>query len=278
MPPVPAAQMAMVLKAALTSVAFGLGIMAVVKAVGFANDYPNGPTESPITSLHHSLAVKFEAGSGSEPCPTCLFIGSDDDLLNYNGRLIDVQQLFSEAPTPTLPLKVSFAAPSTLHPEQTPNPQTTSKAILEPKLTTTELVSSLLSQQKLPPPGASKPQIVLVWCQNLFRYIGEIVTTTSVSSLRAIKQQAWGIACGIMGSISVAATVNTFLPRLNFWNSHWTKGKDLGKVTRVHRDMHFPGICTLGLGLPKYNSKSISPIISHQTSPHIYDESIHFGL
>ncbi len=48
--------------------------------------------------------------------------------------------------------------------------------------------------------------------------------------------------------------------------------------TRVHRDMHFPGICTLGLGLPKYNSKSISPIISHQTSPHIYDESIHFGL
>ncbi len=225
MPPIPAAHMAMILKAALYFVAFGLTIMAAVKSVGFADDYHNRPTQSSITSLHHSLAVKLQPGSGSEPCPTCLFIGSDD------GRLIDVQQLSSEAPTPTIPLKVSFAAPSTLHPEQTPNPQTTSKAILESKLTTTEMVSSLFSQQILPPPGASKLQIILVWCQNLFRYIGEIVNTTSVSILRAIKQQAWGIACGIMGTVSVAATVNTFLPRLNFWNSHWTMGKDLGKVT-----------------------------------------------
>ncbi len=225
MPPIPAAHMAMILKAALYFVAFGLTIMAAVKSVGFADDYHNRPTQSSITSLHHSLAVKLQPGSGSEPCPTCLFIGSDD------GRLIDVQQLSSEAPTPTIPLKVSFAAPSTLHPEQTPNPQTTSKAILESKLTTTEMVSSLFSQQILPPPGASKLQIILVWCQNLFRYIGEIVNTTSVSVSRAIKQQAWGIAYGIVGTLSVAATVNTFLPRLNVWKSHWTKGKDLGKVT-----------------------------------------------
>ncbi|KAF6218733.1 hypothetical protein HO133_005275 [Letharia lupina] len=203
MPPIPAAHMAMVLRAVVALFVFGLG-MTAVSVVGFPNDYYSGRVHPPLPPL------------------------------DYYGGPIDVQQLLHDAPTPTLPLHISYAAPFNILLKSTPTTVPTPHAVLFPASTTDAPASTPFLAHVIPPPGASKLELLLIWWQNLFRYIIKIVCSTSVPSSRATLWQAWGIACRIAYRIpwviSATATVNFFRHRLNFRKFNWTSVKGIGKA------------------------------------------------
>ena len=211
--------------------------MAGVTVVGFPNDYILDLTRTSLPSLSQSLDVGFGPSSGSYSCPTCIFADADDHLLDYYGRPIDVNKLLDDKPTPTLPLKISFAGPLTSRlkptptPQATSTPQTTPEAVPPPEPTTADPTCSYLFRTAISRPGASKFGILLFWCQIIFGYIGHIVNTTSASTSHATKGQiwdvAWGFVCGIFGTLSVMATVELGLPRLNFWTSLLSKCRNL---------------------------------------------------
>ena len=238
MPIIPVAHMAMVLRAVLAFViVFGGSVVGGVTVVGFPNDYILDLTRTHSPSLSQSQDAGFGPSLGSYSCPTCLFSDANDNLLDYYGRPIDVRKLLDDAPTPTLPLKISFAVPFTsrLKPTPTPtttsNPQPTPEAVPPPETTTADPASSYLFRTAVPRPGASKFVILLFWCQIFFGYIGHIVNTTRVSTSHATRQQArdvaCGFVCGIIGTISVMATVRLRLPRLDTWKSLLSRCQNL---------------------------------------------------
>ena len=208
MPNIPFAHMAMVLRTVLAFVAvLGVTTVAGVTIVEFPNDF----TRSPLPSVSQSPVVEHGPNLGSTACPTCLFADSNDNLLDYHGRPIDVEKLLDQTPTPTLPLKISFAAPfkSTLKP--TPAPPEKSKAVPPPEPTTAAPASPKVFDTTIPPLGNSKVQILTI--------------------LRARKQQALSIACAIVSSVYFTASVLSVLSPPDFWKSCWTKGKDSGKIS-----------------------------------------------
>ena len=198
MPPI-TTQVVMGVKAALAIVT-ALGITSAGVVVGLSIVHNSGSYETPFAPPQHSVAVLFGQNTGSEACPTCLFVNSDQ---TSRGRQLDVQQLLNEKPTPTLPLKISFAAPSGLHPKPTPTPQ------LSPPPSNTTSASSSFLKLITPRPGASK---LSLWSRNLFRYIAEFAHALNFTVSGAKEQQAWVvIACGIIWSLFTATTVSYLL-------------------------------------------------------------------
>ena len=203
MPPI-TAQVVMGVKAALAIVT-ALGVTSAGVVVGLSSVHNSGTYETPFAPPQHSVAVRFGQNTGSEACPTCLFVNSDK---TYGGRQLDVQQLLNEKPTPTLPLKISFAAPASLHPRPTPTPQ------LPPPPSNTAPASSSFSELITPQPGPSK---LPLWSRNLFRYIAESAHALNFTVSRAKEQQPWMvIACGIIWSLFTATTVSYLLRRSPF--------------------------------------------------------------
>ena len=196
-----------------------------------ANTPPAFPLESAVVQFSHE----------TKHCPTCPYVDMDGYLLDYGGKPIDVQQFLHEdkTPTPTLPLKIAYAAPFTLGPERTPTTLSTLKFGVLPAPTTTKPASTPFANTIIPPPEASKLESFLISCQNLFRHIIEIIYTRRIPISHPIKRQAWGIAriiaCGaasmIFGTNLATATVKFVLHLLNFWKSHRPNDKGLGKVT-----------------------------------------------
>lgn len=238
MPPIPVANMAMVLRAVLAFVAFEVTIMTAVTVVGFSIDYyNNGSIDPPLPPPKHSMAVEFDSNSGYGSCPTCLLVNSDDDLLDYLGSSLhfDVQNLRHNTPTPTMPLKTSYAAPFILQPKPTPTPPATPEVLLPLVPTFPTPASAPFSNPIVPPPGASKFEILLIRCQNLLRHMVDILHSTDVPISRVTKQQAsgtiWVIVCGMTWAILATAMTNFLLHRLNFRKSYWTKFEGLSKVT-----------------------------------------------
>ena len=204
MPPITAAQVVRVAQAFLPIVTGTLGV-ASVAVVGLSSVHNSGIYKTPFAPPQSSVAVRFGQNSGSEACPTCLLANSDQ---TYRGRQLDVQQLLNEKPTPTLPLKISFAAPSSLRPKPTPTPQ------LPPPPSNTAPASSSFSKLVTPRPGASK---LTLWSRNLFRYIAVSAHALDFTVSRAKEQQAWMvIGCGIIWSLFTATTVSYLLRRHQF--------------------------------------------------------------
>ncbi|CAD6583274.1 MAG: hypothetical protein ASARMPREDX12_001217 [Alectoria sarmentosa] len=142
------------------SVAFG-SINTVKYGVRTYN-YFDGPTNTIPAFPQESAVVHFS--HESDPCPTCLFVDMDDRLLDYHGRPLDLDQLFThESNVPhatgsTMPLTVTFAAPYI--PNSTGTSTTPSAPYVLPPTSTPEI---LLSEPKDTAPGASNSEMILSW-------------------------------------------------------------------------------------------------------------------
>ena len=139
LPSVSAARIAMVLKA-----------MAVPGRPWIRSDrcYPHryfpticcfGSTRSSFPSPVQSQTVQSTSDLNAGPCPTCLHIYCDN---------VDIEQLWDNKPSSTLPLKISYAAPY-MYSKPTPTPPPTAREA------TTAPTSSFISMFVTPPHGAS---------------------------------------------------------------------------------------------------------------------------
>ena len=109
----------------------------------------------PFPSAGQYQTIQFRPDVSAAPCHTCLHIYSDD---------ADIQQLWNNNSTPTLPLKISYAAPS-LHSKPTPIPSPTTRKA------TTAPASSFSSRFVAPSHGASTLAASSMWYQILLRYL-----------------------------------------------------------------------------------------------------------
>ena len=182
MPLIPS--LALAIKALISFVVLGVSITAI-NAVGFSNDiYTKGSTGIFFTPPVSPPAVEF--GQSSD-CPACLFVDLD------NLRL---------APTPTLPLKISWTAPS----------------MVQPKLSPTSIA---------PPPGNistaptlvsnfSKAEEFTLWCKKL-----------STSIFR--RDAAWIIVSGVFLTIFVTTSTYLSLHRLPLLRSYLRNAQIIGR-------------------------------------------------
>ncbi|KAM0802894.1 hypothetical protein BDR22DRAFT_903822 [Usnea florida] len=179
MPPVP--NLALVIKALISFVALGISI-TTINAVGFSNEiYTRRSTGTLFTPPESPPAAEF--GQSSD-CPTCLFVDLDDVQL---------------APTPTLPLKISWAAASMVRHKPSPT------SIAPPPENAPTLV-----------PNASKAEEFTLRCKKL---------STSFFKIDA----AWIIVGGISLTIFVTASTYTSLHRLPSLSSYLGNAKDIGR-------------------------------------------------
>ena len=182
MPPIP--NLALVIKALISFVALGISI-ATINAVGFSNEiYTRRSTGTLFAPPESPPAVEF--GQSSD-CPTCLFVDIDNVQL---------------APTPTLPLKISWAAPSMVRPKLSPTS-------IAPPPENINTAPTLVS-------NASKAEESTIWCKKL---------STSISR----KDAAWIIVGGIFMTIFVTASTYTSLHRLPSLRSYVGNAKDIGR-------------------------------------------------
>ena len=171
MPPIPAISTAVVMRAAAaiaSFVAVGLGIMAGTNVVGFTNDYYNSPTETPLPPTGNFMSVDFGPNAGSESCPTCLFVDSNNVLLDYYGRPIDVERLMYNTPTQIPPLKISHADPVNPHPKQATTPPPPEREVYSFSETMSTTPAS--SEPTIPLPDPSKLEIILDWLESLLSW------------------------------------------------------------------------------------------------------------
>lgn len=218
MPNIPVAHIAMVLRAVLAFVAvLGVATVSGVTVVEFPSNYLNDPTLSPLSPLSQPLAVELGSNLGSASCPTCLFTDLDDNMLDYYGRPIDVEKLLDETPTPTLPLKISFAAPSKFRLKPTPAPPENTEAVPSPEPTTTASASPDLFNTTTLLPGTSIIHTLVMYPQGLFLCIGQIVETMCFTILRARRRQPLSIACAIISSIGLTASVLSVRSLVGFY-------------------------------------------------------------
>ena len=182
MPPIP--NLALAIKALISFVVLGISITAI-NAVGFSNNvYTKGPTGTLYTPPVSPPAVEF--GQSSD-CPACLLVNLD------NVRV---------APTPTLPLKISWAAPSMVRPKLSPT-------LVAPPPGTTSTAPSLVS-------NLSKAEEFTLWCKvsSPFIFRGDA---------------AWMIVGGIFLIFFLTASTYLLLHRLPSLKSYLTKAKDIGR-------------------------------------------------
>ena len=182
MPPIPS--LALAIKALISFVVLGVSITAI-NAVGFSNDvYTKGSTAIFFTRPVSPPAVEF--GQSSD-CPACLFVDLD------NVRLV---------PTPTLPLKISWAAPS----------------MVRPKLSPTSIAPSPGNTSTAPilPSNFSKAEEFTLWCKKL-----------SPSIFR--RDAAWIVVGGIILVTFVTASTYIILHRLPSLRSYLGNAKDIGR-------------------------------------------------
>lgn len=143
------------------SVAFG-SINTVKYGVRTYN-YFDGPTNTIPAFPQESAVVHFS--HESDPCPTCLFVDMDDRLLDCYGRPLDLDQLFThESNVPhatgsTMPLTVTFAAPSVPNSTGSSTTPSTPYVVLPP----TSTPEILLAEPKDFAPGASYFEMILSW-------------------------------------------------------------------------------------------------------------------
>ena len=182
MPPIPS--LALAIKALISFVVLGVSI-AAINAVGFPNDvFTKGPTAIFFTPPVSTPAVEF--GQTSD-CPTCLFVDLDDVRL---------------APTPTIPLKTSWAAPSIVRPKLSPTsiappPENTSTAPTH--------VSNFSGAEEF-----------TVWCKKLSRSIfGKDATRIIIG--------------GMFLAIFITALTYLFLHRLPSLRSYLGNAKDIDR-------------------------------------------------
>ena len=222
MPPIPAAHLAIVLKAVVAFIAFGLTAMTAVQFVGFPNHYYDGATETPLPPLKHSLAVEYGPESGFESCPTCLFADAQGLLLDYYGRPIDLEKLLEDKPTPTLPLTISYATPTTLRPKPTPTPAKTPE-VKEPPVPTSDAPPVRpVSNPNDSPPVVSFLDTILRWIKSVsswylfpFQNLVFFLTNTATPSITTIglSDLAWLFACRL-ASVVFSRIVVASLPYL----------------------------------------------------------------
>ncbi|CAF9914656.1 MAG: hypothetical protein ALECFALPRED_009663 [Alectoria fallacina] len=143
------------------SVAFG-SINTVKYGVRTYN-YFDGPTNTIPAFLQESAVVHFS--HESDPCPTCQFVDMDDRLLDYYGRPLDLDQLFTHesniphATGSTMPLTVTFAAPFI------PNSTGVSTTVSTPYLALppTSKPETPFAETKDLATGASYSEMILSW-------------------------------------------------------------------------------------------------------------------
>ena len=182
MPPIPS--LALAIKALISFVVLGVSITAI-NAVGFSNNvYTKGPTGTLYTPPVSPPAVEF---GQSFDCPACLLVNLD------NVRV---------APTPTLPLKISWAAPSMIRPKLSPT-------LVAPPPGTTSTAPSLVS-------NFSKAEEFTLWCKVSSPFIFR-------------REAAWMIVGGIFLIIFLTASTHLLLHRLLSLKSYLTKVKDIGR-------------------------------------------------
>ena len=186
MPSVSVACIAMALKAMFAMVVFGATGVAVV---GFANDYNFGSTGIPFPLAVQYQMVKFTSDFNAGSCHTCLHIRSDD---------AGIQQLWDK-PSPTLPLKISYAA-SYIHSKPTPTPPPTARKA------TSAPASSSISRLIAPSHGASTLAASSMSRQNLLRCLANFVFALACSA-------PWVIICKIIWLLSFMATMAYLIPR-----------------------------------------------------------------
>ena len=188
----------MMVKAAIAFVLLGLGIGGCIKAVGFTNDFYNNRAETPLPPPGHSLGVEFGPNSGSDSCPTCLFVGSEDTLLDYYGKPIDVERLLYNTPTSILPLKTSYADHSTMNPKPTSTPPSNPDVVLCPVPTGTSSASTPFSKPTAHPPPASTLETTLGWLEFFlswwfFPLQMVIYLAIGIATSGLVTQRSWGI-------------------------------------------------------------------------------------
>ena len=214
MPPVPVAHLAIVLKAAIAFVIMGLTAMTAVTVIGFPNDYYNGLREFLLPPLECFL-----------PAEVSLDYGQDYGQVEF-------QQLSENKPTPTLNLKISYAAPSNLHPTQTPTPPASLK-VKDPFANTINApVSSPFPKPLAPPPDGSMINPYLVWQQTMSAYIIERFYALNTMVSRVFEQRSWkirGIVCAVICSFGLAAMAVILLRGWISRSCKRTEGNDLGQ-------------------------------------------------
>ena len=174
MPLIAAAHVAIVLKAVLAFVVFGMTAMTAVSVTGFPDGF--GVTDLP------QLAVQF----GLNPGP---FADSSGVVLEGYNTQVDIQQLWDYTPTPTLPLQKSYAVPSYSH--------------LRP---TSTLPASRNAEQ--PPAPATTAPAPPLFAKSIYT----LSTFISHAKEQQVWRHVWAIACGILLSSCLTA-IAVFLPR-----------------------------------------------------------------
>ena len=211
MPSVSVACIVMALKAMIAMVSIGAAGVAVVAVVGFPNDYSFGITGTPLFSARLYQTPQFTPGFDAGSCHTCLHIRSDNP---------DIQQLWDNKPSPTLPLKISYAAPY-LHSKPTPTPPPTTH---EPM---TAPASSSISGLRDPLHGASTLAVSSAWFPIVLRYL------VSALASRVLSVIIRKIIC----LVSFTTMLAYLIPRTNSFRTclqlpQITK-QILGKVTAI---------------------------------------------
>ena len=90
-------------------------------------------TNTDLGLPHEASVVRFS--HDSEPCPTCLFVDTDDRLLDYYGRPLDLDELLDEESHPAhvigsaMPLTITFEAPATPNSTGVPTTPSTPYAV-----------------------------------------------------------------------------------------------------------------------------------------------------
>ena len=219
MPSISAAHITMVLKAVLALLLFGTTGVVVINY----DDYIHGAAYPSLHSPAQSRAVQF---------------GSDLDLSQSFD--MGIWHASNDKPTPTLPLKISYAAPSLTNPKPTPTLPPKRKAEA-PHAPTAALAFSSFLEFIPPRQGASSLAIPFIWHQNLLGYVANFVSTLAGRIARAIGQHASSvnlvIICKTICLSSLMATAAYLIPRL----SSSRKGlplptqmkQTLGKVTAI---------------------------------------------
>lgn len=204
MPTMTVACIAMALKAMFAMVVFGATGVAVVD---FANEYNFGSAGTWFPSAVLYETVRFTAATNAGPCSTCLHTRFDNT---------DIRQLGEFKPSPTLPLKISYAAPYH-HPQPTPTSPPTSRKF-------TSVPASSMTH------GASTLAASSIWYHKLFQYLAKLVFALASSAPKLIIFK-------IIGLYSLMALLPYIRPRRNLFQICLqlpTRTKEtLGKVTAM---------------------------------------------
>lgn len=104
----------------LALLGIGVSVGTGIAVVGSLYDSGYGSAGTLPHAFQNPVAVRFMPTLGLETCPTCLFVRSDDVLLDP----IDPTPSLDHAPTPTVPLESSYEGPFISHPKSTPTSPT----------------------------------------------------------------------------------------------------------------------------------------------------------